>query len=237
MHFNIANTFTYARFFITPVMIYFFFDNALIAHRVWSMLVVIVLFILGSLTDYWDGYFARKHRLTSRYGEFLDPLADKFFTLGIFISFAFIPHMFMLNIFLFLIVIREFFITTIRVVFLAKNKYMRTEKHGKIKTTVQITVQICILALLLHHAILFEMEKFQGFLISHGLNKPGQMSESLIIPCYQFFSYPKWFAEMLYWLPNVLLAIAAYVTVQSGISYLRSNWGLIRSELWDGGQG
>ena len=227
MALHLANTFTWSRFVLTPILIFFFFDNALIPNRVFSTLVAISLFILGSLTDYYDGYFARKYNVVSRFGEFLDPLADKCFTLGVFISFAFIPHLSILTPLLYLIVIREVSITLLRVVFLAKNKRMRTERHGKVKTATQITAQSVVLAVLLHNAVLFESKTFEIFLVSRGRSS---IDSTLILECYRAFSYPEWLAQMIYWTPNVFIALATYITVKSGIAYLRNNWSLIWNE-------
>ncbi|HJW28413.1 MAG TPA: CDP-diacylglycerol--glycerol-3-phosphate 3-phosphatidyltransferase, partial [Saprospiraceae bacterium] len=47
-----------------------------------------IVFLLASITDWYDGYFARKYKLVSRFGSFLDPLADKILTSIAFIAFA-----------------------------------------------------------------------------------------------------------------------------------------------------
>lgn len=223
---NVVNILTISRVLLTPIIIYFLFDNVLISNHVISVVVAMLIFTVASLTDYYDGLIARKYGLVSRLGEFIDPLADKFLTLGVFIAFAFISELFIFVSFLLLIVFREVIITGLRIVFLVNNKPMKTEKHGKFKTIIQITTQSLIFFILLHNAILTQTQTGEVFLREIGAEI---LSHEFIPQFYQAFSYPFWLADAIYWLPNCLIIISAYVTVRSGIAYLWSNWGLIWS--------
>ena len=72
---------TYFRIFSAPIIFlfitYFHFYG-----------VALILFILSSSSDYWDGFFARKYNLESKLGEILDPIADKILTSFLLFSFA-----------------------------------------------------------------------------------------------------------------------------------------------------
>ena len=66
---NIVNLLTLARILIAPViLIFLIFGNYLVS---------LLLFFFAGITDYFDGYFARKYGLESQVGEILDPVADK----------------------------------------------------------------------------------------------------------------------------------------------------------------
>jgi len=70
---NIPNYLTIGRIAVIPVIIMtFYLDNSKLAHRIGA-----ILFILASITDFFDGYIARKFNLVSSFGRMFDPIADK----------------------------------------------------------------------------------------------------------------------------------------------------------------
>lgn len=70
---NIPNYLTITRMLSIPVIVTsFYFEDSKLAHRLGG-----VIFILASLTDFFDGYFARKYNLISNFGKMFDPIADK----------------------------------------------------------------------------------------------------------------------------------------------------------------
>ena len=79
---NLPNILTALRFLLSFVMVFFIFKD----EGRWAW-VALVLFVLGSITDYADGWIARKYKLTSVFGALMDPIADKTLTLCAFISF------------------------------------------------------------------------------------------------------------------------------------------------------
>lgn len=138
MNFNIANTLTLMRIALTPVFIIFLFYDHPYA-KLWALMV----FLVASITDAFDGYFARKHDQVTEQGRFLDPLADKILVLSALISFAVlevIPY-WMVS----LIVFRDMFITGLRVVMKNNGFQMVTSNIAKAKTTVQIVIIVTIL--------------------------------------------------------------------------------------------
>jgi len=69
---HLPNILTIMRFALIPVMILFFY---LLFE--WSRFMACWVFVAASITDFLDGYFARKHKTFSKFGAFLDPVADK----------------------------------------------------------------------------------------------------------------------------------------------------------------
>ncbi|MDP6628904.1 MAG: CDP-alcohol phosphatidyltransferase family protein, partial [Candidatus Marinimicrobia bacterium] len=80
---TLPNILTFGRILLTPVFIVCLFDDFAGAH-IWAL----VIFIVASITDAYDGYYARKNNMVTDTGRFLDPLADKILVSSAFISFA-----------------------------------------------------------------------------------------------------------------------------------------------------
>jgi cardiolipin synthase len=129
---NLPNFLTLLRILIIPAIISsFYFDDTVLTHRVSSS-----LFLLASITDFLDGYLARKYNLESNLGVMLDPIADKILvasTLLMLVKFNKAPEIPCV-----LIVGREFMVSGIRE-FLAKIKLsIRASKLAKVKTFLQM---------------------------------------------------------------------------------------------------
>ncbi len=69
---HLPNILTILRVALIPVMILFFY-----LPFEWSRYMACWVFVAASITDFLDGYFARKHKTYSKFGAFLDPVADK----------------------------------------------------------------------------------------------------------------------------------------------------------------
>ena len=69
---NLPNALTVLRIVLIPVMILFFY-----LPYEWGRTIACAVFVVASITDFLDGYFARKYNSSSRFGAFLDPVADK----------------------------------------------------------------------------------------------------------------------------------------------------------------
>ena len=133
---NIPNLLTVLRFILTPVCIYFLIDKD------WRYLALLV-FLIASITDFFDGYFARKYNVVSKVGSFLDPLADKFLVVGMFVSFFYLEEIVDVYI-LSMVIFRDVFVTILRILMQSKGYTMITSKLSKLKTTIQITVIILL---------------------------------------------------------------------------------------------
>ena len=104
----------------------------------------LVVFIIASISDAVDGWLARKLKITSKFGENFDPLADKILTISAFVAFAIqdIVVFWMIAI----IIFRDIFTTVLRYLFFTENK-IPTSKSAKFKTTIQFVFIISILLL------------------------------------------------------------------------------------------
>ncbi len=135
---NIPNFLTVLRIFLT-----FFFFEALFAPGIGAKLNAAFIFLLASLTDLFDGYYARKYHLITDFGKIMDPIADKFLILTAIFGFARLEiiawWMFML------IAGREILITILRLLAMRRGKVLAAEMAGKVKTILQMITILLIL--------------------------------------------------------------------------------------------
>ena len=107
------------------------------------MWLALAVFIIASLTDYIDGYIARKYKQVSDFGKFLDPLADKLLTIAAMTMFC---EWAMMSAWALMIVLtREFAVTGLRLVAAPKGTVIAAGKSGKLKTA---STMICICLML-----------------------------------------------------------------------------------------
>ncbi len=140
--FTVANFFSFLRIILTPLFLYFLFEKG-----PYYELLALFIFVAASVTDAYDGYFARKYKTVSSFGVFLDPLADKVLMSAAFISFVvlgLIPLWMVI-----LVLLRDLLITILRLSMQAKESTMTTRISAKIKTGSQIGVVCFILTYLI----------------------------------------------------------------------------------------
>ena len=101
------------------------------------------LFMAASITDYWDGYIARRDHLVTTFGKFMDPLADKVLTLTAFI--LLVGKGRIASWIVVIIVARELMITGFRTVAASNGVTIAASKWGKYKTTFQMIAIIVLL--------------------------------------------------------------------------------------------
>ncbi|TVR29493.1 MAG: CDP-alcohol phosphatidyltransferase family protein [Balneolaceae bacterium] len=112
------------------------------------------VFLIAALTDYFDGYYARKYEIETDFGIFLDPLADKFLTFAGFVCLPFLdPSQFPWWA-VALIVLRDITITGLRIYANRKGIIMETRIMAKAKTAIQMG--FLYVALLFGFFILFD---------------------------------------------------------------------------------
>lgn len=134
---NLPNKLTILRIIMTPI-----FLVTLLVEFPFHNLVALLLFIAASLTDMIDGKIARKYNLITNFGKFLDPIADKMLTTAAFLAFI------QLNIgagivwVTFIVLIREFMITSIRLSAATTGKVIAANSWGKAKTVAQMVAII-----------------------------------------------------------------------------------------------
>ncbi len=125
---NLPNKLTLIRIVLVPVCMALTLTN-----HFYSALFV---FIVASITDFFDGYLARKNNLVTSFGKIMDPLADKILVFGALLCFL---QLGFINAWCVVVILaREFFVTGMRVVAVDKGKVIAASWWGKIKTNVQI---------------------------------------------------------------------------------------------------
>ena len=160
-----------------------------------------ILFIIGALTDWADGYVARKQGIVSNFGKLMDALTDKVFMVGLFISLLVLegglpPITLPL---LLLILSREFLITGLRLVAASSGIVLAAEKSGKHKTVSQIVSAIMLLA-----AIAVRKDFVE--------------------------SIPAIVGDVLYLGGLVFFVIATVLTVSSGTTYMIKYWSVFTGQ-------
>jgi len=156
---SFINFLTFFRILAGPVLFYLIFTE--------NFITCFVLFILASLTDYFDGFLARRYNLTSQLGEILDPVADKVLIVFMFIGLSIYLDSFFLGICSSLILMREFLISALRESN-ARNFNTNATKVtflAKTKTSVQLfAIAIFLFGLIFDYALIMFLANFFIFL-------------------------------------------------------------------------
>ena len=135
---TLSNMLTMFRIVLVPVYLWMFAQET-VTGAVGALLV----YIIASVTDLYDGKLARSRREVTTLGKFLDPLADKFLVIGALLQFS---YMGLVNIWLVgIIVIRDVWVTVMRIHAMRTNQELMTSSDAKVKTTIQISVIITII--------------------------------------------------------------------------------------------
>lgn len=134
-----ANKITIARILLVPVFVFFaaVYSGA---NREW---IAAIIFLVISLTDFLDGYIARKYNQITDFGKFLDPLADKILVISAFV--IFVSQGKLDPIITIVVIAREFLVTSIRLVAAGKGSVIAASMSGKLKTVSQIVAVMAIL--------------------------------------------------------------------------------------------
>jgi CDP-diacylglycerol---glycerol-3-phosphate 3-phosphatidyltransferase len=140
--FNLPNVLTMSRITVSPVIFIILLYQP---GRMMSFLSALV-FSIAALTDFLDGYLARRLNMVTRLGKFLDPLADKILV-GVALIML-IPLDRVHPIVVALILCRELLVTGLRVYAINENMIIESSRLAKFKTTFQI---VAVVGLLLHY--------------------------------------------------------------------------------------
>jgi CDP-diacylglycerol--glycerol-3-phosphate 3-phosphatidyltransferase len=138
---NIANKLTIFRVILIPFFLVFLLTNFL---EPWNHLIALVIFVVASFTDFLDGYLARSMNLVTNFGKFMDPLADKLLVASALIAFiqlGWLPAWMVI-----VILSREFIISGFRLVAASEGLVIAANYWGKIKTVIQMTMIIVLMA-------------------------------------------------------------------------------------------
>ncbi len=135
---NLPNILAFIRILIAPLMYLFLVNRDLFfsIHPSWLDYFAALLFVIASITDFFDGYIARNWNQITKLGAILDPLADKMLTLAAFLGLMYIGRANPWAIYL--IMTREFFITGLRVAAVGEGMNIAASFMGKLKTVAQM---------------------------------------------------------------------------------------------------
>jgi CDP-diacylglycerol--glycerol-3-phosphate 3-phosphatidyltransferase len=152
---NLPNALTLSRIFLTPFLVVILLTK-IDGKEIYG----VGIFVIAALTDYFDGYFARKRNQVTAIGKLLDPIADKLLVSSAFISLVELnlaPSWMVV-----IIVGREFAVSGIRSIAAAQGYVMPANMLGKLKTVCQICT---IVVLIVADTYIEPWERFGRFLL------------------------------------------------------------------------
>jgi len=182
----------------------------ILTQTLWSEIVALFLLTIASVSDGIDGAIARRTKTTTSFGAVADPFADKILIMAVFLAFASIKELAVPLWAVFLILLRELTISTLRVLSALHGDVMKAEAAGKIKTTIQLIAAFTIMVLL----VLLVWGK------KHAL--PGFLSDVVRLA-----------APISWW----LTVVTAFFTLVSGAIYLYNHRALLYKSWNQRGQG
>ncbi len=193
MRINLPTWLTLFRVLLLPVMVVVFYSHQAIPAIPLRManIAAVVVFALASLTDWADGWIARRWHMESAFGAFLDPVADKLMIAVTLFILVQSHHTALMAVASAVIVGREISVSALRewMAFVGERGRVKVKWIGKLKTVMQI---IAILILL------WERNPDATFLRG-------------------------WYVG------EVLLVVAAILTIWSGLAYLKAAWPVLKS--------
>jgi CDP-diacylglycerol--glycerol-3-phosphate 3-phosphatidyltransferase len=192
----LPNQLTILRIILTPVFLFFFLSPEPLYKQI-----SIGIFIIAALTDWYDGWLARKFNYITTWGKFWDPLADKILTSSAFIGFAILEIVPLWMVII--IILRDFIITGLRAYADYRNFSFPTSYYAKWKTFLQMTF---LYYLLLVYTGMYTRQVYSG------------NEELFSILMNEYFIY----ATML---------LITVITFHSGIQYVVKNRNLIKKLL------
>lgn len=159
---NLPNRLTIFRMLMIPVVV-----GALslqISPEKWSFPILpwlghiaAFIFAIASITDFFDGYIARKRNIVTIFGSFLDPIADKFLVVSSLLMLLALERVH--PIVVIILVLREMYMTSLRLLAMTEGINIPVDKLGKWKTTFQM---VSIPMLMIHKEFLFIHWGFWG---------------------------------------------------------------------------
>ncbi len=146
---NLPNKLSLFRVVLVPVLVFvYYIGSRVIYTEINSELIdyfLLPIFVIASITDFLDGYIARKNSLVTVFGKFIDPLADKLIVMAalLILNDAGIVPIWITV----LILSREFIVTGIRLIAVGEGKVIAASKLGKYKTASTMIAIVMLLAL------------------------------------------------------------------------------------------
>lgn len=137
---NLPNKLTILRVLMIPVFLVFLMTDVAGEYGKW---IAVAIFIIASLTDFLDGYIARKYNLVSNFGKFMDPLADKLLVCSAMIALVGMDRL--SSLVAIIIIAREFIISGFRLVASDNGVVIAASYWGKFKTNFQMFMIIMLI--------------------------------------------------------------------------------------------
>lgn len=203
---NAPNKITLVRLLLLPIIIFFYLADFI----PYGKLVATIIFVIACLTDFVDGYIARKYNMVTDLGKFFDSIADKVLIMtgmiliisGPLTGSAPVVYPTWLGIICVIIMLaREFIISALRQIAAAKGKVLAAEKSGKIKATVQY---VAVTGYMIFAFVLDDIISITA------------MNETAL--------------AVVRFILMILLVVATVLTIYSGTSYLIKNRKVFSSE-------
>ena len=184
------------RMALVPFFVFFTLADFIPHH----LLIAGLIFGAASYTDHLDGKIARRDNLITNFGKLMDPLADKIMVMSALI--CFVATGFTNVWFVLLIMVREFAVTSIRLIAVENGKVIPANSWGKAKTVSQIAA-ICVIL-----QYVLELDTL-------GL---------VALPAIETVQ------AVFYWIGFALMGVAALLAVVSGVIYAKDSAGLFRDK-------
>ena len=148
---NLPNILAGLRIVLAPVLFFLLTQHFDDMHQTWVNYFAALTFGIAALTDFFDGYIARAWGQKTKLGAILDPLADKMLILAAFLGILLSQNWTNSSLYtlqawiIYLILVREFFITGFRVIMMSENLDVSASFAGKLKTTFQIIALVFLI--------------------------------------------------------------------------------------------
>ena len=196
---NTPNKITLSRLLLLPLIIFFYLADFIPFAR----LVSAVLFIVACLTDFLDGYLARKNNQVTTLGKFFDSIADKVLIMTGMILIIAVPistgvavvwPTWLGVVCIIIMLAREFIISALRQIAASQGIVLAAEKSGKIKATIQY---VSVSLYFIYAFILTDIVKIADM--------------------------PNNVASIINFILMIILCVATFLTIYSGVGYLIKN--------------
>ena len=192
----LPNQLTILRIVLTPIFLYLFISDDLLMKQI-----SLGVFIIAALSDWYDGWLARKFNYITEWGKFMDPLADKILTSAAFIGFVLVGLLewWMVAV----ILIRDFTITSLRIYVDRKGLVFTTSYYAQWKTFLQMVFLYYLLII------------YVGSVTPELKTMFNEEFQALLNP------------DLLYF----IMLLITIITVHSGLFYINKNKELIKKIL------
>ncbi|MCB1200489.1 MAG: CDP-diacylglycerol--glycerol-3-phosphate 3-phosphatidyltransferase [Leptospiraceae bacterium] len=219
---TLPNILTVLRILLIPVFLYF-----LLSKVPTERFLALIIFIIASVTDFFDGYLARKLNQDSALGRFLDPFADKALVIATLIVFLILDPA--LPIWMVLVIIgRDMLVTLMRYLAIRKGMEVRTTRLAKSKTAFQMISLVLIMMIFIVRSFHIDINRTFDEGVKSG-KKHHQIAGELIIKGFEILrdvevpreQKKKIFAESA---PYFLLLLTTIITIISGVRYMYTNY-------------